>query len=114
MKKILISLVILIIVFSSMGELYRTTVDAQYGFYKVRNLDHLNATVLFENKTLTINVGDTVEWMSLTSPEEKLIIVSDENLWGNTSGILPWSYKKYNYTFNKVGTYNVHLKQYPR
>jgi len=105
---------IVLIAFSSMGELYRTTVDADYGFYKVRNLNHQNATVLFENKTLTINDGDTVEWMSLTDPDEKLTIVSDEGLWGNTSGILPWSFKKYNYTFNDVGTYNVHLKQYPR
>ena len=111
MKKILI-LLILMIILLSMGEIYRTDVDTTYGFYQVRNDVNSNDSFKYLNHTLNINVGDTVTWRSMD--DFRITIVSEDNLWGNTSGILPRSFKEFNYTFNNAGIYRVHLMRYQR
>ena len=112
-RKIIISMTILIISMLSIGELYRTEVDADYGFYAVRNVDNPAAEFTYNNRTLNINIGDTIEWISMVDPEETITIVSDHfGLFDNNR--LRWSYQRFNYTFNEAGTYDIWISQYPR
>jgi len=114
MNKNILIVAILIVATLSMGELYRTTVDTDYGFYRVRPMDDPMLNVSYMNKTLIINSGDTVEWLSMTDPDERVTIINNENLWNNTQGILRYSYATYRYTFNSEGIYTFYIKEYPR
>lgn len=92
---------------------YRSSVDQDYGFYRVIDITtHMPAS--YENNTLTINIGDTVIWENDATPDEPLTIISEQGLWGNRSAYLRWNYQKFNYTFNQSGTYSVYIKEYPR
>lgn len=112
MKKILMIVAIFFVVTLTVGEIYRTDVDTTYGFYQVRNDNNPDDNFKYLNHTLNINVGDTVTWRSMD--DFKITVVNEQNLWGNTSGILSRSFKEFNYTFNNAGTYRVHLIRYQR
>ena len=91
---------------------YKVDVEDIYGFTKVvSNSMELIPYDLY-NRTLTLNAGDTVVWVN--DAEDKLTIVSEQGLWDNTSAILRWRYKEFNYTFTKPGTYGVYIKEEPR
>lgn len=93
---------------------YRTDVDQDYGFYRVRDITtHKPALYDIKNNTLTINVGDTVIWMNDATPDWPLTIASEQGLWDNTSARLRWNYQKFSYTFNESGEYGVYIKEYP-
>ncbi len=92
---------------------YRSYVDQDYGFYRV--IDYTaHKPAPYINNTLTINVGDIVEWINDATPDEPLTIMSKEGLWGNRSAYLRWNYQKFSYTFNQSGTYDIYIKEYPR
>ncbi len=117
-KKILI-LIILLISTLSIGDLYRTDVDTDYGFYQVRNLDNPTSNFSYIDKTLNINVGDSIEWINVADPDEKITLdgweIVDENTFGGIFyNTLRWNYQKYSYIFNKSGTYRIHIDEYPR
>lgn len=94
---------------------YKSDVDQDYGFYRVTSMDK-NQTVSYDksNRTLIINVSDSVIWINDATPDESLTIISEQGLWNNTGARLRWNYQKFNYTFNKSGTYSFYIKEYPR
>lgn len=92
---------------------YRSSVDQDYGFYRVIDVTTHKQTT-YVNNTLTVNVGDTVEWINDATPDEPLTIISKEGLWGNRSAYLRWNFQRFSYTFNESGTYEVYIREYPR
>jgi len=112
MNKILIVTALLIMFLSAGAISYRTYVDTDYGFYKVSILNsssNISTPIDFSNKTLTINVGDTVEWINYADPDEKITLIDNEG-----DHLLRWNYQKYSRTFQNSGTYTVNIKEYPR
>ncbi len=91
---------------------YKAFVDDYYGFRRV--IESNNKPFNYENLTLNIKVGDTVEWVNDASSDEKLTILSEQNLWSNTSAVLRWNYQSFNYTFTRPGEYGVYIREYPR
>ena len=89
--------------------LYISDVD-EYGFNKITIV---NGTGTYKNHTITINQGDTVKWISVTTAGYYLTIVSKEGLWDNSSSFLRYSYRAFNYTFTQPGNYEVYLKEFP-
>ncbi len=90
---------------------YRSFVDQDYGFYKVVDSTTMQPAP-YENYTLNIRVGDTVIWENRASPDVRLTIISEEDLWGNTSADLRWNYQKFEHTFNESGNYSVYIEEY--
>jgi len=112
MSKTLIVTALLIMFLSAGAISYRTYVDTDYGFYKVSILSssgNISTPIDFSDKTLTINVGDTVEWFNDADPDEKITLIDDEG-----EHVLRWNYQKYSRTFQNSGTYTVNIKEYPR
>jgi plastocyanin len=92
--------------------IYKSSVDEYYGFKSVIEISY--KPIVYQNFTLNIHVGDTVNWVNDASEDQKLTIVSEQNLWSNTSAILRWRYQLFNYTFTQPGIYDVYIKEYPR
>lgn len=90
---------------------YKTFVDEDYGFKRAIETSYKQFE--YQNLTLNISVGDTVIWVNDATSDEKLTILSEQNLWSNTSAILRWNYQSFNYTFIQPGTYGVYIKEYP-
>lgn len=93
---------------------YKSYVDQDYNFYRITPMDQ-NQTTSYDknNRTLIINVSDSVVWVNDATPDEPLTIISEQGLWNNTSARLRWNYQKFNYTFNESGTYSFYIKEYP-
>lgn len=91
---------------------YRTFVDQYYGFKRVIEANYTPFT--YENFTINMHVGDTMTWVNDADPDEMLTIVSEQNLWNESRGVLRWNYQYVNYTFTQPGTYGVYIKEYPR
>jgi hypothetical protein len=92
------------------SKLYIYDVD-EYGFDKVTVL---NGSAPYKNNTLTINSGDRVKWVSVTDNFWYLTIVSKEGLWNNSSSMMKYRLRYFNYTFDKPGEYEVYIKEFPR
>lgn len=92
--------------------LYKSYVDQDYGFKRVIEANY--TPFVYDNLTLNIHTGDTVMWINDATPDEKLTIVSEQNLWNESSGLLRWNYQFINYTFTQPGTYGVYVKEFPR
>ncbi|VVB85166.1 Uncharacterised protein [uncultured archaeon] len=91
---------------------YTVLVDDTLGFYKVYNLN--NTPFTYDNQTLNITAGDTVIWKNDVWDNSELTILSKQNLWGNRSGYLRYTYDTFNYTFTVPGTYEIYVKEYPK
>jgi len=83
----------------------------EYGFRKVTVR---NGSAPYKNNTLTIYSGDTVKWVSVTDNLYYLTIVSKEGLWDNSTSMMKYRLRYFNYTFNNPGEYEVYLKEFPR
>lgn len=92
--------------------IYKSFVDQDYGFKRVVESNY--TPFVYENLTLNIHPGDTVIWINDADPDERLTIISEQDLWDNTSAILRWNRKEYSYTFTQPGTYSVYIKEYRR
>ncbi len=88
---------------------YRTFVDSYKGLYRVINMNTKNYTS-YENKTLNINIGDTVEWVN--DDDIGLTIISNEKLWKDKYGYMKSTFKRFNHTFTKPGNYTFYIRQY--
>jgi plastocyanin len=84
-----------------------------YSFYKVMETSH--KIVEYQNFTLTINVGDTVEWRNNADYNDILTLVSVEGLWDSADlRAKLMNNKGFNYTFAKSGTYIFRVKEEPK
>jgi len=91
---------------------YKVFVDQDYGFKRVVEVNY--TPFVYENLTLNITIGDTVIWVNDATPDEELTIVSEQNLWSNTSARLRWNYQFFNYTFTQPGIYSFYVREEPR
>jgi len=113
-KKLLLLFVILAMLTPSVTAItYRIETDSDYGFYRVRDID-THTTPDFKNNTLTLKRSDTVQWENFAVPDERLTLVSEEGFWNSTDAVMRWNYQTFSYTFNSVGDFSVHIKEYPR
>jgi len=92
-------------------KLYTSDVDDLYGFRKVTVR---NGSAPYANNILTINSGDTVKWVSVTDNLYYLTVVSKEGLWNNSSSMMKYKFRYFNYTFDKPGEYEVYIKEFPQ
>lgn len=96
---------------------YRSYIDNSYGFYKIRSVTpNINVQYDVTTRTLTINQGDTVVWLNDAENNVPFTIISDQGLWsdGDKDAYLAYSNKQFGYTFDVAGSYNFHLKEYPK
>lgn len=117
----LLLLIMLVSLNGALATTYKSYVDQDYGFYRVIGIgENLSATgpartflvdINYTNKTLNINIGDTVTWINDATPDWPLTIISEQKLWGDRDAYLRWNYQKFNYTFNEPGTYSVYIKE---
>ena len=91
--------------------LYTSEVDDLYGFRKVTVI---NGSSNYSNRILTINKGDSIKWISVTDAGYSLTLVSQENLWNNSSSRMKYYLSWFNYTFNEPGNYEVYIKEFPK
>lgn len=117
MREIYIILILLIILpviayGQNNSSIYRVHIDNYHGFYRVYNMT-LGEQINYHNDTLNINKGDTVMWSNEAS-DRRLTVISVQKLWSEKYGYLPWPNRRFSYTFNKPGTYNVYIKEYPK
>ncbi len=91
---------------------YKVFVDETYGFKRVIETNY--RPFEYKNLTLKVYAGDTVIWINDASDNEHLTIISEEKLWNNSVAFLRYNYDMFNYTFTKLGTYEVSIKEYPR
>ena len=83
----------------------------EYGFRKVTVR---NGSAPYTNNILTINSGDNVEWVSVTDNLYYLTVVSNEGLWDNSTSMMKYRLRRFNYTFDQPGEYEVYIKEFPR
>jgi hypothetical protein len=115
MSRMIIFLVLVLLIVSSFpaaGEVYVVFTDREFGFWAVRSYN-INHTINYANKTLSINTGDSIEWMNMDNQGDRITIVSDNKLWdgGKTLG---FTSSKFRFTFNSSGTYTVHIVENTR
>jgi len=92
--------------------LYIVYVD-DYSFYKVIETSRKN--IEYQNFTLTINAGDTVEWRNNADYNGILTLMSVEGLWApDDLRAKLMNNKGFNYTFAKTGTYKIRVKEEPK
>ncbi len=93
---------------------YSVLVDQKNGFYKVYEID--NGTFKnpdYQNNTLNISKGDTITWSNEAYVDYQLTIMSIPNLWDN-SGLMKYNNKKFTYTFNESGIYDIYIDEFPK
>lgn len=91
---------------------YNIYIDQYYGSYRV--IEQSGSDFSYNDHTLYINIGDTVIWINDANPEEPLTIINDQGLWNEIDAYLRWNYQKFQYTFDRSGTYTFYIKEYPR
>jgi len=96
---------------------YRSWIDSDYGFYKVRAVKDNASYQLsldFDTRNFTINKGDTVRWMNDDMYDYSLTLINNEGLWTGETGFLRYQGLRFEYTFNKTGIYTFHIKEFPK
>lgn len=93
---------------------YKVYIDKDHGFYRVYNQTSDKAVLPYINRTLNIYKGDTIIWENDAVPDMRMTIVSKQNLWDTKEAFLSWSYRKFSYTFNKSGIYDIYIKEKPK
>lgn len=97
--------------YNRVTDTYKVFVDGYHGFYRVYNVNTGEELIggEYEDKTLNIRVGDIVIW-SNEDPTEPFTVASEPRLWSNKTGYLKPA-KKFNYTFNRAGMYDIYIIQ---
>ncbi len=97
--------------------MYRVWVDSDYGFYQVRAIRGNSSYDLpagFNILNFTIRAGDSVRWINYDSYDFPLTVVSNEGLWSGRTGLMRYQTERFDYTFNKTGTYTFSIEEFPR
>lgn len=96
---------------------YRVWIDSDLGFYRLRAIKGNSSFRLpsdFNILNFSIKVGDTVRWMNDDSYDFPMTITSDEGLWTGRTGLMRYQGERFEYTFNRTGTYSFSIREYPR
>ncbi len=96
--------------------MYRVWVDSDYGFYRVRAIRGNSSYDLpagFNTLNFTIRAGDSVRWINDDSYDFPLTVVSNEGLWSGRTGLMRYQTERFDYTFNKTGTYTFSIEEWP-
>jgi hypothetical protein len=96
---------------------YRSWIDSDYGFYKVRAIKDNAFYQLasdFDTRNFSINEGDTVRWINDDMYDYSLTLVNNEGLWTGRTAFLQYQGLRFEYTFNKTGIYTFHVKEFPK
>jgi VCBS repeat-containing protein len=115
MSRKMIFLVLVLLIFSSFpaaGEVYVVFTDREFGFWAVRSYN-INHTLNYTSKTLSINTGDSIEWVNFDYEGDRITIVSDNVLWEGGK-VLGGIGSKFRFTFNSSGTYRFHIVENTR
>jgi len=96
---------------------YRSWIDSDYGFYKVRAIkDNVSYELAldFDTRNFSINEGDTVRWINDDMYDYSLTLVSTEGLWTGRTAFMLYQGQLFEYTFNKTGIYTFNIKEFPK
>ena len=96
---------------------YRSWIDSDYGFYKVRAIKDNASYQLapdFDTRNFSINESDTVRWMNDDMYDYSITLISNEGLWTGRTGFMQYQGLRFEYTFNKTGIYTFHVKEFPK
>jgi len=104
-----ILILIILLSFSTTGELYRVFADREFGFWAVR-AENVSNNTHFVNKTLSISTGDVVDFVNMDSNDDRITIISENNLWEGGK-ILSGTGKKLNFTFNSSGNFRFRIAE---
>ncbi len=111
--KLLILLTILLLFIGDVGKndsvTYISLVDRSKGFNKVINTAGIIQP--YENNVININIGDTIIWIN-NDISDRITIISEQGLWKDNDAMLLYTGRRFNYTFNDIGTYIFHIEQY--
>lgn len=112
-KMILVALVVLLFSsFPAAGEVYVVFTDREFGFWAVRSYN-INHAINYTGRTLSINTGDSIEWMNMDNEGDRITIVSDNMLWEGGKTLVGLG-TKFRFTFNSSGTYRFHIVENTR
>ncbi len=107
MRTINIFILLLLLSFSVTGEIYRVYTDREFGFWAVR-AENTSNNSHFVNKTLSINTGDTIQFVNMDGNDDRINIISDNRLWEG-GATLSGTGKKFDFTFNSSGYFRFHI-----
>jgi plastocyanin len=96
---------------------YRSWIDSDYGFYKVRAVKDNASYQLasdFDTRNFSINKGDTVRWINDDMFDFSFTLVSNEGLWTGRTAFMQYQGQRFEYTFNKTGIYTFYVKEFPK
>lgn len=97
--------------------MYRIWIDSDYGFYRARAIrgnSSYNLSPRFNILNFTIRAGDSIRWINDDSYDFPLSVVSNEGLWSGRMGLMRYQTERFEYMFNKTGTYTFSIKEYQR
>lgn len=95
--------------------MYRVWVDSDYGFYRARAIRGNSSYGLpagFNILNFTIRAGDSVRWINDDSYDFPLTVVSNEGFWSGRTGLMRYQTERFDYTFNRTGTYTFSIREY--
>ncbi len=95
---------------------YRIIVDQDYGFFRIYKMTDNKISsdyIIPENNTLIISEGDIVTFASDSKSDQRLTIISEEQLWSDEDGSLAYAGKEFSYKFDNSGIFNVYIKENP-
>lgn len=113
MKKLLLVMLIILISFSSTGEIYKVYIDREFGFWAVRDVTNVSNHIDYKDRVIGINTGDIVIWENADVYDGRVTIVSDNLLWGQQGITLPFG-RQHRLTFNSSGTFKFHIVENSR
>ncbi|VVB96352.1 Uncharacterised protein [uncultured archaeon] len=95
---------------------YRVWIDSDLGFYRVRAIRGNSSFELpsdFNILNFSIKAMDMVRWMNDDSYDFPMTITSDEGLWTGRTGLMRYQGERFEYTFNRTGTYSFSIREFP-
>lgn len=113
MKKQLLFILMILIIFSSSGEIYKVYIDREFGFWAVRDITNISNHINYKDRLMNINTGDTIIWENADAYDDRVTIVSDNLLWEKQGVILPFG-RQQKLTFNSSGTFSFHIVETSR
>lgn len=113
MKKPLLIMLILLISFSSTGEIYKVYLDREFGFWAIRDVTNVSNHINYKDRVININTGDTVIWENADVYDDRVTIVSDNWLWSQQGITLPFG-RQHRLTFNSSGDFRFHIVENSR